>query len=428
MSRLAAALRREGCEAPATARADAARRLLPPPRRPASAGTSGSGCSPPRTRATCSRSRTAASWPARSETLAAPLLIQEGIVSPLSDNTLRPPRRSPRAEAVAHPGPRRHARGPAGPARRRSSARPPPRAWPSSAREALETHPLSPDVRLFRSLDGSVQAPSELILAAGEKVRFVLHEGRVSFLEVRAEPDGGGRGPRLALLPLGGAHDARRDRQRRSRATAPWARCATSCPCRLGVSGRVVEMAIRGSDGEMVLKGLKVRWALGLRENLFVVDREMDGAGGVGRFIFTGKGWGHGVGLCQVGAFGMAQAGVALRVDPQPLLLRRAPAASRADRRRFDSARAALPRMRRVPDSDGRDGAQARRAVRRGRRPQGQVSRAPHRRDPPAPAALARDRHPLPGLRAARARPSTSRTAAWSSPPATCPTTAWARS
>ena len=80
-------------------------------------------------------------------------------------------------------------------------------------------------------------------------------------------------------------------------------------PLRLGVSGRVVEMAIRGTDGEMVIKGLKVRWALGLRENLFVVDREMDGAGGVGRFIFTGKGWGHGVGLCQVGAAGMAQAG-----------------------------------------------------------------------------------------------------------------------
>ena len=25
--------------------------------------------------------------------------------------------------------------------------------------------------------------------------------------------------------------------------------------------------------------------------------------------MITGKGWGHGVGLCQVGAFGMAQAG-----------------------------------------------------------------------------------------------------------------------
>ena len=29
----------------------------------------------------------------------------------------------------------------------------------------------------------------------------------------------------------------------------------------------------------------------------------------VERFVFTGKGWGHGVGLCQVGADGMAQTG-----------------------------------------------------------------------------------------------------------------------
>ena len=78
---------------------------------------------------------------------------------------------------------------------------------------------------------------------------------------------------------------------------------------RLGVSGRVVELAVVGSEGELLLKGLKIRWALGLRENLFVVDRERDARGQVERFVFTGKGWGHGVGLCQVGAFGMAQSG-----------------------------------------------------------------------------------------------------------------------
>jgi stage II sporulation protein D len=26
-------------------------------------------------------------------------------------------------------------------------------------------------------------------------------------------------------------------------------------------------------------------------------------------WLFTGRGWGHGVGMCQVGAFGMAQRG-----------------------------------------------------------------------------------------------------------------------
>lgn len=80
-------------------------------------------------------------------------------------------------------------------------------------------------------------------------------------------------------------------------------------PKRLGVSGRVVELAVRGSDGELELRGLKVRWGLGLRENLFVVDRERGPGGDVERFVITGKGWGHGVGLCQVGAFGMARKG-----------------------------------------------------------------------------------------------------------------------
>jgi stage II sporulation protein D len=80
-------------------------------------------------------------------------------------------------------------------------------------------------------------------------------------------------------------------------------------PKRLGVSGRVVELGVVGSDGEIDLRGLRVRLGLGLRENLFVVERERGARGEVSRFVITGKGWGHGVGLCQVGAFGMAQQG-----------------------------------------------------------------------------------------------------------------------
>jgi stage II sporulation protein D len=80
-------------------------------------------------------------------------------------------------------------------------------------------------------------------------------------------------------------------------------------PRRLGVSGRVVELEVVGSEGQIDLKGLQVRWGLGLRENLFEIDRETGPRGEVERFVITGKGWGHGVGLCQVGAFGMAQGG-----------------------------------------------------------------------------------------------------------------------
>jgi stage II sporulation protein D len=79
---------------------------------------------------------------------------------------------------------------------------------------------------------------------------------------------------------------------------------------RRGVSGRVAEMKVLGGKGTATLRGFDIRVALGLMDTLFTVDRQRGPDGGVGAFIFAGKGWGHGVGLCQVGAFGMAVRGL----------------------------------------------------------------------------------------------------------------------
>ena len=60
----------------------------------------------------------------------------------------------------------------------------------------------------------------------------------------------------------------------------------------------------------MVGKELEIRRALSrshLYSSAFVVDREDD------RIVLTGAGWGHGVGLCQIGAAVMADAGKAYR-------------------------------------------------------------------------------------------------------------------
>jgi stage II sporulation protein D len=54
-----------------------------------------------------------------------------------------------------------------------------------------------------------------------------------------------------------------------------------------------------------VLKGLPIRWSLNVPDNLFVFEKSVD-PDGVDRYTFYGKGWGHGVGMCQVGAYGMA--------------------------------------------------------------------------------------------------------------------------
>jgi stage II sporulation protein D len=80
-------------------------------------------------------------------------------------------------------------------------------------------------------------------------------------------------------------------------------------PVKHGESKRVIELSIIGSERRILVTGLKIRQVLNLRDTLFVIDRETDEEGLPAHFIFSGRGWGHGVGLCQVGAFRMARNG-----------------------------------------------------------------------------------------------------------------------
>jgi len=74
-------------------------------------------------------------------------------------------------------------------------------------------------------------------------------------------------------------------------------------------SGRVVGLAAEGASGERrTWTGFAVRRALDLPETLFTFHRMARGDGDtVVRFI--GRGWGHGIGLCQNGAYGLARSG-----------------------------------------------------------------------------------------------------------------------
>ncbi|NLY88729.1 MAG: SpoIID/LytB domain-containing protein [Firmicutes bacterium] len=81
-----------------------------------------------------------------------------------------------------------------------------------------------------------------------------------------------------------------------------------------GPSGRVKEVRIRGTAGEHSISGDSIRSRLGgLRSSLFVVEPKLGPDGLPEYFIFTGGGWGHGVGMCQSGAAGMAAAGYSYR-------------------------------------------------------------------------------------------------------------------
>jgi len=81
-------------------------------------------------------------------------------------------------------------------------------------------------------------------------------------------------------------------------------------------SGRVADLAVTTEAGTYHVRGDRTRWVLAppagagtiLRSALF--DLELSRDGGVLRSVTArGRGYGHGIGMCQVGALAMARAG-----------------------------------------------------------------------------------------------------------------------
>ena len=82
-------------------------------------------------------------------------------------------------------------------------------------------------------------------------------------------------------------------------------------PVERAASGRLVRMRVVGSKHSVVVgKELEIRrWlsASHLYSSAFVVDKVEEN--GVLTFVLKGAGWGHGVGLCQIGAAVMGEKG-----------------------------------------------------------------------------------------------------------------------
>ena len=241
------------------------------------------------------------------ERQAVALLVQEGLFSPAPGDTLRPDAALTRAEALALLAGVVEKAGSPGLAAGEIAGLADGELSVLHG-EAADSHPLDSGVRLFRDLDGVHAGASELALSVGDRVVYVAREGRVVYLEAE-ETRRGAAADRASPYYNWEVRLSPDDVARSVARYGSVGRVLDLVPKRLGVSGRVVELGVVGSEGQLDLKGLRVRWGLGLRENLFVVERERGSRGEVKRFVITGKGWGHGVGLCQVGAYGMAQAG-----------------------------------------------------------------------------------------------------------------------
>ncbi len=171
------------------------------------------------------------------------------------------------------------------------------------------TLPLTATARLF-TVAGQRNFPvGELQLWPGDRIRYHLnHAGRVDLLELRP-PTKGLSDDRSAAVY---AWEVRKTGAELEQAVNKRVSVGTLHDLRVvrrGVSGRIVELAVVGSKGTTVVKGFDVRNLLDLRESLTVIELQRDPTGRISSAVFAGKGWGHGVGLCQVGAYGMAMRG-----------------------------------------------------------------------------------------------------------------------
>ena len=169
---------------------------------------------------------------------------------------------------------------------------------------------VRPDVFLFRQFGAEMYQVREAALVGGEEVRYLTDAaGAVWYLEIVPTTT-----PTVAenMSPFTNWSEtlsAAAVQQRLSRFVRGIGTLYDVNVKTRGYSRRATEIEIIGSNGVKTLKGGRIRSALRLREQLFVIDKRYSGDRVVS-YTFTGRGWGHGVGMCQYGAFGLARMGV----------------------------------------------------------------------------------------------------------------------
>jgi stage II sporulation protein D len=163
---------------------------------------------------------------------------------------------------------------------------------------------------LFRQLGERVYPVSSVTLVGGEPVTYHLApNGEIDFLEVKPAANGAAADRFSPFSSWTRDMSVAQVQARLARAARGIGSITDLRVVSRGSSHRVTDLEIVGANGTAHVRGGRIRSVLGLREQLFVIDRDYDETGRVTGFIFRGRGWGHGVGMCQVGAYGLAKQG-----------------------------------------------------------------------------------------------------------------------
>jgi stage II sporulation protein D len=239
------------------------------------------------------------------------MLLRDGALSLFADATLRPKESMPRAHAlhaIAHLLEAKNLL-----ALQKGTSRPAASGTMILRSNKGKDLPIAVNTEafLFREFGENLHQMKSLALVGGEPLAFhVSAKGQVDYLEVKPANNGAAADRFSSLTNWTaqmnlGAVQARLGRSVRGIGAITDLRIAKQ-----GSSRRVIDLEVIGTQGVAHIRGGRIRSALGLKEQLFVIDRIYNEADRVASFIFTGRGWGHGVGMCQFGAYGLAKQGL----------------------------------------------------------------------------------------------------------------------
>ena len=174
------------------------------------------------------------------------------------------------------------------------------------AKGELSTHELPAGIPIFRKLGDRFQEYRSVPVMVGDRATVVSGpEKRAVALIVQANYDGAAFDRTSSFSNWTRSYRANELVESINRRN-PIKELVDIRPVRIDASKRVAELEVTAEGGrKFTLQGLPVRWSLNVPDNLFVYDKHHD-PDGVDRYTFYGKGWGHGTGMCQVGAYGMA--------------------------------------------------------------------------------------------------------------------------
>src|SRR2546423_1482695 len=170
---------------------------------------------------------------------------------------------------------------------------------------------VSRDAFLFRQFGENLYQMKSVVLVGGEPVTFhVSPKGEVDYLEVKPASDGASAERFSPFTNWTSELSVGQVQARLARFVRGIGALTDLKVAARGSSRRVIDLEVIGPQGIGHIRGGRIRSALGLREQLFVIDRVYGANDRVAGFVFTGRGWGHGVGMCQYGAYGLAKQGL----------------------------------------------------------------------------------------------------------------------